>query len=155
MKIPITFLFFILLSICSCTKDKDLHISITGTVLEYGSNKPIADATIFLERADKDAFLAQAYSTYQTTTSDANGKYAFTFNYESAYKYEVIATDNIHFQSEYYTVKQGENNINIIQYAPGYLKLHVKNITPFNQTDEFYVNGSDASSEEFIFMEMQ
>lgn len=133
-KIIFSLLLYLVLTLhINCNKDTSPHTTVNGTVLEFGTNKPIAGATVFLERAAKDAFLSQAYSTYQTFTSDANGKYTFTFDYEEAYKYQVTSTNASYYPSEHYTVHLGENSINIIQYPPGYLKLHIKNLSGSEQ----------------------
>ena len=140
---PVVIALTIILTATTCKKEKNPHTTVNGTVTEYGSNKPIAGATVYIERADAGAVSAQAYSLFLTTKSDVDGKYSFSFDYEDAYQYEITAQDGgVHFQSEHHGIQKGENNINIIQYALGYLTLHVKNLNPYDANDHIGIGST-------------
>lgn len=123
-------LFFISLSSLRCNKDKEIiHPTISGTVLESGSNKAIEGVTVFLARKDKNIIGGLGYQTLETKTSDASGKFSFDYNPDEKFIYVVAARKAPYFDSEYYYPNSWTNNIlTIYLKPPGYLKIHIKNI---------------------------
>lgn len=125
-----------------CKKDKNSNETrVTGTVTEFGNGKPIAGSTVIIQKANVDAMVSYAFSTYLSVKTDANGKYSFTYTNDDKFQYRIAASDFVHFNSDYFSLKKGHNAISIQQYPPSYLKGHFKNINPYDLSDRIDGNG--------------
>ena len=71
---------FLLLAAVACAQQPPARPEVTGTILEPGSNQPVADAkvTVYLV-SDPPPRIAMAsqQEVYLTTRSDINGKFSF------------------------------------------------------------------------------
>ena len=129
----------------SCDNDGILSGTtiIEGQVLAYGTNEPVENATVTLyERVSTGSF-SGADVAVETIITDASGSYSFES--EGLGLTGVNATHDNYFEPNMITydgiVYKNRNNIDIVIDPHAWLKLHIKNVNPFDQNDYINVNG--------------
>ncbi len=140
MKKYLILLIPMLLMLAECRKpDKTTYIKTSGKVLEFGSNKPIKNAKVGIYE-EGGAFLGSTWTKLvDTTRTDANGFYHFDKgNLDKGSSFFISA-----FADKYYTYDpnnylvtgQEVTNLNIVLDPFAWIKVHVKNVNPFNDRD--------------------
>ncbi len=146
MKNIIKYLFIVLIVIItSCEKDPNSTDTIFyGTVVDSKTNQPIQGATISYYWSSYD--LMPSASEYVTKT-DKEGKYNFRLRvpYYNIDGYQFTFTVNYPgYLGSYIWYTPGlinQNNIILIKNA--YLKIHIKNTSPYNVHDHFSLYWTD------------
>ncbi|MBL7816635.1 MAG: hypothetical protein JNL70_16560 [Saprospiraceae bacterium] len=130
----------LLLILAHCRKpDKTTYIKTSGKVLEFGSNKPIKNAKVGIYEEGGE-FLGSTWTKLvDTTRTDANGFYHFDkgdldkgssfFISAAADKYYTYDPNN------YLITGQEVTNLNIVLDPFAWIKVHVKNVNPFDDRD--------------------
>jgi hypothetical protein len=140
----------------SCKKAR-YETEVCGKVHDASTLAGIATATVYLQKQNYDCFTCPP-QTVTSTTTDANGNYSFTFMAEENFDYTLVAA-----KEKYYNnastggvsvgrigKKNKNKNIPITPYA--WIKLHVKNTTPFDGGDYISVNNSFLGGGGGLFM---
>ena len=124
----------------SCKKEKD-KINISGTVYDPNLNTFLANAHVTISASMiSSGFYNSNYTDIATTTTDANGVFTFEFEKQKSAGYRIfISKDN------YFDNTIDINDADIVPGTPytpaynlypvGYIKLHVKNSTPYDTSD--------------------
>ncbi len=139
----------------SCGK-KD-YTSIEGQVLEKGSNKGIANAkVIFSECVPGDGFGASAICLdIETVLTNAQGKYILTKEKDDATYYRIRAEKNNYGKpvEVFQTANAGEKskNLNFTLPAFAWIKFHVKNVNPFDDSDYIAAPGASGGNLDYRF----
>ena len=141
MKKSFYFLTIILLIsiLGGCKKEKSTRIE--GRVLEKGSNKPVAGAKIIFSEcvAGEGTFSPSVCLDVETTTTDADGKYVFVKEADTADRYRIRAEKNNYGKpiEVYQVATAGEKTKNMDFTLPAFawIKFHVKNVNPFDGSD--------------------
>lgn len=146
------FLFAIFLFI-ACKKNKPTSVS--GTVVDATTSTGIANATVYLQQTENNCFSCQP-GTIATYTADANGNFNFNIDGQKGHRYSVVASATNYFNNfgtggssiDEHTA----NTITVSLNPVAWLKLHIKNTTPFDTQDrisleyyEFYGASIDTS----------
>ncbi len=142
----------ILLLFCLSACHKEIAFaSSEGVVKESGSNKPIANAKILISNCAGDINSGNVNcQTVDTIFSDANGKYKY---YKELITREELAGGVSHY--EFMASKKGylyqlhlvnmpssgAASQDIILAPSAWLKIHVKNINPFDSNDAIEIRG--------------
>ena len=110
---------------------------IEGRVLEYGTNEPVENATVTLyERVSTGTFSGTDLAV-ETIITDASGRYSFES--EGLGLVGVNATHDNYFEPNMITydgiVYNDKNNVDIVIDPHAWLKLHIKNVNPFDEND--------------------
>jgi hypothetical protein len=156
----ILLLFFLTFSSCdkkSVEPDDSIFIGdstrVEGQVLEYGTLKPLPHTMIIIEEGENSGFGGStSWYPYDTIYSDANGYYSYRFKQESsiqsggnttAFSYQMVVIKEKYFKpsdiliaKKYYT-----KNKNIILDPFAWIKVHVKNVNPFDDNDYCLIGG--------------
>jgi hypothetical protein len=116
---------------------------VEGKILEIDSDVPIANADVFLVEVDATGsiFGPTKNTTIQKMVTDASGNYKFSFQWNKKFTYDVEAqapTDKYYSdsQSAIFGSDEGKNVQNVYITPTAWLKLHVKNVNPFDSRDE-------------------
>jgi hypothetical protein len=139
--IPLIFTISIVLLWIGCSKNGSE--SVEGRVLEYGTNKPIANATVYLMEV-KGTFLGPSGSSkIDSTTSDHNGRYKFTYM-DNPYVSEIRGNANLYYDNYAYIMGTGKKlKTDLILDPHAWLRIHVKSNNPGNTTNSiFFEDGS-------------
>ena len=150
MKNAIIFFFSILL-FAACKKDFE-GIEIKGRITEVGSGKPVAGAKIIIEGiGHSDGFLSPGSGNgfiVDSVFTDNDGNYIFSRNDNPASGYYLIITKDKYQRAE---PSRGFNNdvkqtfdYQLQPYA--WVKIHLKNVNPFNNNDWVQIYASFARS---------
>jgi hypothetical protein len=139
----------------SCGK-KD-YTSIEGQVLEKGSNKPIANAQVIFSEcvAGEGTGSSSICLDVETVLTNAQGKYIFTKEKDDATYYRIRAEKLNYgkpvevFQTAYAGEKSKNLNFTLPAYA--WIKFHVKNVTPFDDSDLIIAPGSSGGNLDYRF----
>ena len=125
-----------------CHKETtSFEATVKGKILEIDSDVPIPNITVKLIELDYDASAWNPPRTVvQKTQSDATGAYQLTYTSVKGRGYEVAAYAN---STDYYDniktepVPDGKSStVNISLIPLGWLKVHFKNVNPFDERDE-------------------
>ena len=123
------------------------YTRIEGQVLEYGSNKPLAGAEIFLQESIYESWSGGGnYITIDTFYSDNEGKYSIEFQHlPSTDSYNVSYQVEAHSFWYYPETKSMEigygHRRNIILDPYSWIKIHIKNMNPYNLSDKMATSG--------------
>lgn len=131
-------LLFLLLIGCflpSCNKS-DNH-SWEGRVLEYGSNKPVANATVYLvEKSGSDILGPVGSSTVDSITTGADGKFKFKF-IDGPVAHYIRGKADLYYETE--LSRNGNSpsktKTDLILDPHAWLRIHVKNVNPVDEND--------------------
>ena len=119
-------MFFLVISLISCKKYGDGYVK--GTVVEKGTNIPIAGADMYLKYWSN----SKPGNTFIQTYTDANGNYIIPFDKKMGNSYEIHCQDTNYWykdQSQHINEKKSICNFSVTPYA--YLKLHVIKTTSY------------------------
>ena len=123
------------------------NTDVSGSVNENGTYRSMADVTVYLLKQDGNCFsCVNPFRIVQTTNTDENGRFSFDFKSEKGYTYTLAAKKNNYFDlvGGVIHIDKDKNNkgisITLIPYA--YLKLHIRNVNPFNGLDLFSISHS-------------
>jgi hypothetical protein len=134
---------FVLLSfsflMVQCRKEANNYVKVSGKVLEFGSNKPIANAKVAIYE-EGGAFLGSTWTKLvDSTHTDANGFYRMEkSNIDNGSSYYVAAAANKYYTfdpTKYVATGQDVVNNDIVLDPFAWIKVHVKNVNPFNERD--------------------
>jgi hypothetical protein len=134
---------FVLISfsflMAQCRKASNNYIKVSGKVLEFGSNKPIANAKVAIYSED-GAFLGSTWTNLvDSTHTDANGFYSMEkSNIDQGSSFYVAAAANKYYTfdpTKYIVTGQDVTNNDIVLDPFAWIKVHVKNVNPFNDRD--------------------
>lgn len=135
---------FIFLISTSCNKEPG-PFSVSGAVIDYTTNQPIADATVYLLAHEKDGDFWSSSPSFiiDTTISDAHGKFSFSPEKNDAWGYSCMAEKELYFDGQEFTA-DGNYALTVTAYLypQAWLKIHVKNEIPYNESDKIAINGA-------------
>ena len=134
---------FILFSclVASCVKDppSTFEATVKGRVLEVDSEVGIPNMTVKLVEEDYTPAGTQKRTTLKTVKTDASGNYQFTYTRQTILNYDVVAVNASSDYNEYtqaVLIPDGASNVvNIFLTPYGWLKVHAKNVNPFDERD--------------------
>lgn len=130
----------LLLLLSQCRKDdKTTFIKTSGKVLEFGSNKPIKNAKVGIYE-EGGAFLGSTWTKLvDTTRTDATGFYHFDIgDLDKGSSFFISAAADKYYAydpNNYLVTKQEVLNNDIVLDPFAWIKVHVKNVNPFNDRD--------------------
>ena len=141
MKKYIILLILIITALTSCKKDKD---KLSGNAIQagiyvkqYKTETPIANAMILITRGAPH--IGFGTTILDTLYTDANGRVAYNKVVDQNYLYFAEAYKEGFFDTHnaQVLVTPGEKNFTttIFMYAHSWVKLHVKNVNPYDQFD--------------------
>ncbi|MFN7015271.1 MAG: hypothetical protein ACK4ON_13480, partial [Bacteroidia bacterium] len=78
-----------------------------------------------------------------TTISDAHGKFSFSPEKNDAWGYSCMAEKELYFDGQEFTA-DGNYALTVTAYLypQAWLKIHVKNEIPYNESDKIAINGA-------------
>jgi hypothetical protein len=128
-------LFCVLIALTGQGCNKNGSESVEGRVLEYGTNKPIANATVYLMEV-KGTFLGPSGSSkIDSTTSDHEGRYKFTYM-DNPYVSEIRGKANLYYDNHAYIMGTGKKLKTDLKLDPhAWLRIHLKNVNPVDSAD--------------------
>lgn len=124
----------------SCKKDKNV-IKISGTVYDPNTKAYVSGAHINISASKvTSGFYNPNYTDIASTISDANGAFSFEFDKEKTAGYRFYI-----FKENYFDITTDVPDDDIVAgetysptfnlYPEAYIKIHVKNSSPYNSTD--------------------
>lgn len=119
----------------SCNKS-DNH-SWEGTVLEYGSNKPVANATVYLVEKSSGGILGPVgSSTEDSVTTGADGKFKFKF-IDGPVAHYIRGKADLYYETELSRNGNSPSKTkkDLILDPHAWLRIHVKNVNPVDEND--------------------
>jgi hypothetical protein len=131
----------ILLCFISCKKGvEDIRTEVYGTISDYYSGKHIANATIkIISRNNSNVpFIVD---TILSTSTNEDGEYDVTFHgrREDYISYGIFVNKQPEgYRDVFYDriKKKHSNQLDLSMKGNAYLKVHIKNITPFDNNDK-------------------
>jgi hypothetical protein len=129
--------------LAGCVKDdpSSFEATVKGRVLEVDSEVGIPNMSVKLVEEDYAGTIATPKrTTIQTVKTDATGNYQFSYTRQKIMNYDVVAVNASPNYNEYtqaVLIPDGtSNSVNIFLLPFGWLKLHVKNVNPYDNRDE-------------------
>lgn len=154
-----SFLLFITLIISllsSCGKAKG-RTQIEGQVLEKGSNRPVANANVIFSQcvAGDGTFSPKICLDIETVKTDAEGRFTFTKDDDDADEYRIRAEkENYGKTVEVFQTAPAEEktkNIKLTLPAFAWIKFHIKNVNPFDDSDLIIGPGSSGTGSYYFY----
>ena len=119
---------------------------IEGRVLEYGSLKPIPNALVVLEEEFHMPFTGGGkYYPIDSTYTNADGYYIYDFKHidkldDYYFSYQVKALAPKYFDNNSRMENGYAHRSDIILDPYAWIKVHVKNVNPFDEKDYLFTN---------------
>jgi hypothetical protein len=164
-KLGFIFAFCIILTaFFGCEKDddgdytKDGSTVVRGTVTEFGTNKPVANALVVLNKAAIGGFFQQGGQFFPVDTffTDINGKFDFKYKSEGRFTEAIQVQQKGFFDSYIYDnnlqIGSGQINIaNVVIKPEAFIRFHIKNVNPAPIGDDLRLSGewSTGSGDEY------
>ena len=127
----------------SCVKEtsQTYEAVVKGRVLEVDSDVGIPNMTVKLVENDYAGTIATPKrTTLQSVKTDALGNYQFNYTAQRIMGYDVVAVNASPDYNEYnqsVLIPDGASNVVNIFLTPfGWIKVHFKNVNPFDEKDE-------------------
>jgi len=137
-------------SFSSCQKIKDElkgkkkqgnHITVDVFVIDESTSLPIRNAKVVVLESYSLSISGQAIAAHY---ADSKGKVQLDFEGRPGYHYSVVAEKNLYFNNvgAAKIIDSGDKKAKTtIRLRPkGFVKLHVKNVQPFDESDLIYFN---------------
>jgi hypothetical protein len=144
MKKTVFFIALMVISCTACTKKMltDPTTKVEGRLMERGTNIPIPNTAVKLIEVTNNFPNLPTLTPVQTVISDANGQYAFTFEWTDGTKsYELDAHPTDLEKYEYSpkvvgTIERGQTNkSDCFLYPYGWVRYRIRNTNPFDDRD--------------------
>jgi hypothetical protein len=126
-----------LLQSLSCKDDSLKGNVIEGYVLEYGTETPLADVQIDLVTCEGEIFGGLDCNKVDEFFTDQNGKFSFNFDQYAEDGGLVVFPKKVdgYYDFRERAINKGVNEFNLIADPESYIKIHVKNVDPFDWMD--------------------
>ncbi|MGI8893607.1 MAG: hypothetical protein ACR2GN_09140, partial [Bacteroidia bacterium] len=135
---------YIIIGLSSCKKVKNDQIQAGIYVKQYKTNTPLANAMILITRGVPGSGVGT--QVVDTLYTDANGRAAYNKKVDENYMYYAEAYKEGYFdtRNSQVSVTPGKKNFTttIYMYAHSWVKLHVKNVNPYDQFDLLRISTS-------------
>ena len=127
----------------TCNKDSSAT-SAAGQVIDATTQNAVPNATVYIQKRNTNCFGCNA-GTFAIINADGSGNFSYSFNADKGYAYSVAAAANNYFDN-LYTGGVGidsykSNNIKVPLQPKAWLKLHIKNATPYDFNDHIGISG--------------
>ncbi len=125
------FYFLFLVSCIACSK-KTSKFTVSGKITDTSLNQNLSNATVSIYKK----LQGNSFETFiETTTTNSEGDYTFTFDRDKSEKYILKISKDNYFTAEetilFSSLTIEENNVrNYSTSAKSWVKLHFKNIDP-------------------------
>jgi hypothetical protein len=148
--------FLLLLSILSCHKDPLCELAkdearLQGYALEKGTKKPVEGVRLYLTNCASSLQFGSfpTCTVIDSTKTDKNGYYSFTYKYKgkydgSSFDLRANVSDSYYKRGRFETIGPTDHLIwdyNLELIPKAWVKVHIKNINPFNDADLVWVSG--------------
>ena len=133
----------LIISFLGCKKQD--FTDIQGRIVEKGSNKGIANAKVVFSQCISNGILGgSSCEAIDTILTDANGNYRYTLEDDQTTNYHIEAFKDNYRMELLQTASGGQisKNVDITMLAFAWIKFHVKNVNPFDDSDLIYAPGS-------------
>jgi hypothetical protein len=144
---------FVVVSIfCSCKKEKDdINYTIEGTITDINDNSPIESAKLTISKREvSSGTFNSSYSKISELTTTNNGLYSIITEYGSveSFKFELSHLD--YFSKEIIVNPDDlsteiTNEYNFELTSKGYIKINIKNNSPYDILDQISFNSINSS----------
>ena len=133
----------IILTSFSCRKDTPMT-DVSGTIKAYGTESPIANARVYLTDCISLGGLGgvDCGVTKDSMLSDANGNYEFNFQADDGHFYWINVKAEGYYKGSSTTnvLEDRITTLDVTLDPEAWLKLHVKNVNPVDESDKVRYN---------------
>ena len=151
-----TFLLLLVLTVqrCQCKKDDPIPTptpvdyrpnTIFGKVVDKTTGQGIAHARVYFLTGTRVILGNPSWHTTSTQYSDSSGNFSFTTTPRSDSIYEVYSIKDLYFDDGNNATEISYTDVgyakSVMLQPMAWMKLHVKNVNPFNDADEIHING--------------
>ena len=144
---------WVAVALASCSKTpKDANIS--GKVTELGTMKPLVGTQVVLSKSIETCFLCiPKRVTVGSASTDMEGNFSFIFPDTAITSFYLSFFSGPRYYDKYFLPvpglfglgdKRGQSVVNFSMAPEAWIKMHIKNIHPLNEMDEFRFFSNDA-----------
>jgi hypothetical protein len=151
------FISLIISILCSCGKNNGNTV-VSGRVLEKGSNTPVANARVIFSQCvqDEGTFSSSVCADVATVLTNAQGEYTFSKEDDEPTNYYRIRAERTNYGKPvevFQTADAGKStkNLNFTLPAYAWIKFHVKNMNPFDDSDLIIAPGSSGKGNHYHY----
>ena len=150
---------WVAVALASCSKTpKDANIS--GKVTELGTMKPLVGTQVVLSKSIETCFLCiPKRVTVGSASTDMEGNFSFTFPDTAITSFYLSFFSGPRYYDEYFLPvpglfglgdKRGQSVVNFSMAPEAWIKMHIKNIHPLNEMDEFRFFSDDVKEDPIL-----
>ncbi|MBP7698997.1 MAG: hypothetical protein KA101_00005 [Saprospiraceae bacterium] len=136
-----------LLLCMGCWKEKEQKTTVDFRIVEYGTNQPIENARIILKQCESEFLGGTFCIELDTVFTDAQGRFKLDLSETPlALELGISAENYFAFDGDYSLLWNRHNTGDIALYPHAWLKVHIKNVNPFDVFDKLelgWVGGSN------------
>ena len=150
---------WVAVALASCSKTpKDANIS--GKVTELGTMKPLVGTQVVLSKSIETCFLCiPKRVTVGSASTDMDGNFSFTFPDTAITSFYLSFFSGPRYYDKYFLPvpglfglgdKRGQSVVNFSMAPEAWIKMHIKNIHPLNEMDEFRFFSDDVKEDPIL-----
>ena len=119
-----------------CWKEKEQKTTVDFRIVEYGTNQPIENARIILKQCESEFLGGTFCIELDTVFTDAQGRFKLDLSETPlALELGISAENYFAFDGDYSLLWNRHNTGDIALYPHAWLKVHIKNVNPFDVFD--------------------
>ena len=120
-----------------CWKEKEQKTTVDFRIVEYGTNQPIENARIILKQCESEFLGGTFCIELDTVFTDAQGRFKLDLSETPlALELGISAENYFAFDGDYSLLWNRHNTGDIALYPHAWLKVHIKNVNPFDVFDK-------------------
>ena len=120
-----------------CWKEKEQKTTVDFRIVEYGTNQPIENARIILKQCESEFLGGTFCIELDTVFTDAQGRFNMDIpNTPHSYVLGISAENYFDYDDGYSIQDYQHNTGDLALYPHAWLKVHIKNVNPFDWFDE-------------------
>jgi hypothetical protein len=143
-----------------CELDKD-EARLQGYALEKGTKKPVEGVRLYLTNCVSSLQFGSfpTCTVIDSTKTDKNGYYSFTYKYKgkydgSSFDLRANVSDSYYKRGRFETIGPTDHLIwdyNLELIPKAWVKVHIKNVNPFNDADKIGISGLTNIASDNVF----
>ncbi len=143
----------VLIVFSSCRKEGSTGPRIwEGRVLEYGSDKPVAGARVYLWEGSSEWWGQSSEYRIDSTESAADGSFRFSYERVGGRYYRITGGADQYYPGEAFLERTSSTRADLVLDPYAWVRIHVKNVNPVNENDFLSLNTNSCSERAFLGM---
>ncbi len=111
-----------------------------GRVLEYGSDKPVAGARVYLWEGSSEWWGQSSEYRIDSTESAGDGSFRFSYERVGGRYYRITGGADRYYPGEAFLERTSSTRADLVLDPYAWVRIHVKNVIPVDRNDAITIN---------------